>query len=136
MSYIPDPYDAPYAGISITDDKNGPTPDGASQTGDPVSQPEFLEHCKRRLVEVRNRLSAIFAEEYGSRNLPPLGTTEKTTVGELERKQLLEKERKLLRQEESYLEYKIREFESVASLGDPAVASEDQYMNEAMDGAA
>lgn len=120
-------------GIQYADDKNLPPPD-SSGSGDPIVRPEYIEHCVRELVDVRNQLSKMWAEQYGAtcgKNM--CNAPEQLTVAKFERDRIYHMEREKLERRESELCAKIDEYKYVASLGNAAVVAEDQYANEAID---
>lgn len=98
--------------------------------GDPVARPEFLEKCIRELVDVRNELSEMWAEQYG--NPTAIGKPERLTVSKYERDELYHRQRRELEVRESELVAKINQYKDVASLGGPAVLDDDTYVNEAL----
>lgn len=131
MTHVPDPYTRPSEGIMYADPV--PKPDlEAPDAGDPVSKPEFYEHCVRRLVEVRNALSELFNEQYGVNTGRGIPAQDRLTVAKFERDESIRQRRIVLEREENELVAKINQFRYVASLGDAAIENEDTYTNEAL----
>lgn len=130
-AYVPDPYSSNIStgGVQAAVDQNGPASD-ESGSGDPIARPEFLEAYIRELIEVRNAISNLWAEQYGNTSGIKLGKPEQLTVAGYERDRINRAARQKLERRENELMAVIKSFTDIGSLGDAAVVDENTYVNE------